>query len=263
MKNEVSLDHGFNKEFVEIKNSEPKSKENEKIINTNLNSQNNNLHSEKQEDSLLETIEVEEYTESVKELFSYAFGQIEHYVNMLIEEGNLRGLIGPRELSRIWSRHIVNCAAIDEYIPKKGTLADIGSGAGLPGIVIAIMNPELDVHLIETMQRRVQWLQDCVEELGLDNVTIYNNRAQELHKKISFDCVTARAVGSIETLSAIGAPLIRSGGKMVLLKGDKAGEELEKAKYTLKKHKLENPQIYKVKSVMYDEETTVVEIKKR
>lgn len=207
--------------------------------------------------------EVEKCTEEVKELFGYGFEQINHYVTMLIEEGETRGLIGPRELSRIWSRHIVNCAALADYIPEEGTLADIGSGAGLPGIVIAIMKPDLDVYLIETMKRRVEWLNDCVEELGLDNVTICHNRAEELHKKLSFDCVTARAVGSVEKLSRWASPLIRSGGKMVLLKGDKASEELETAKYTLKKMKLENPKIFKVKSVMYDEETTVVQMTKK
>ena len=253
MENEVSLDHGFKDFFADLQNSKTQS---EKVAQQQ--NQNNDLAFSQDEQ-----LEIEQYTQSVKELFGYGFAQVEHYAKMLIEEGILRGLIGPRELSRIWSRHIVNCAAIDDYIPKQGTLADIGSGAGLPGIVIAIMNPELDVHLIETMQRRVQWLQDCVEELGLDNVVIHNNRAEELHKKISFDCVTARAVGSVETLSSIATPLVKSGGKMVLLKGNKASEELEKAKYTLKKRKLENPQIHRVKSVMNDEETTVVVLKKK
>lgn len=208
-------------------------------------------------------LEIEQYTPEVKELFGYGFEQINHYVQMLIDEGQIRGLIGPRELSRIWSRHIVNCAAIVDYIPEQGKLADIGSGAGLPGIVIAVMKPDLDVYLIEPMQRRVKWLQDVVEELGLDNVTIYNNRAEELHKKISFDCVTARAVGSIEKLSRWISPLIKTGGKMVLLKGEKAADELQDAKYTLKKVKLVEPKIHKVKSVMNDEKTTVVEVKKK
>lgn len=207
--------------------------------------------------------QVEEYTPEVKEFFGLAFSSVEHYANMLIEEGELRGLIGPLEKSRIWSRHIVNCAAIAEFLPKSGSVADIGSGAGLPGIVIALMRPDLQVHLIETMQKRCVWLQDCVDELDIDNVVIHNCRAEQLHKKLSFDCVTARAVASTDKMARWASPLIKSGGKLVLLKGDRASSELEDAKYVLKKMKLENPRIHKVKSVMYGEETTVVQMQKR
>ncbi len=227
-----------------------------------LNHGFNNIDEENITNRFQSETPIEQYNLQVKELFGYAFEQIEYYTQMLIKEGQIRGLIGPKELSRIWSRHIVNCAALSQYLPKHGTVADIGSGAGLPGIVIAIMKPELDIYLVETMQRRVEWLHYCVQELGLDNVTILHNRAEELQKKIKFDCVTARAVGATEKLAKWTAPLLKPGGKMLLLKGEKALDELKKAKYVLKKLKLQNSKIHKVKSVMNNEQTTVVEITK-
>ena len=254
----ITLDHGFSTNPVKKTHTQKTLSQTQQTQNTpqTPNPQRNENETQNTE------ITIEEPTQEVKDLFGYGYQQIEHYVKMLIEEGQLRGLIGPRELSRIWSRHIVNCAALEKFIPEESIVAEIGSGAGLPGIVIAIMKPDCEIHLIETMQRRTQWLQDCVEEIGLDNVVIHNNRAEELHKKISFDLVTARAVGSIDKLTKWAAPLIKSGGKMVLLKGDKAETELEDAKYTIKKFKLVDPKVSKVKSVMYDEETTVVELRK-
>src|SRR5690625_1549517 len=118
----------------------------------------------------------------------------EEFGRMLADEAELRGLIGPREVPRLWRRHILNSAALGSLLPASGTVADVGSGAGLPGIVLAIMRPDLEFDLIEPMERRVEWLAEVVETLGLDSVTIHQVRAEELHKKRRYDVVTARAV---------------------------------------------------------------------
>ncbi|WP_073708738.1 16S rRNA (guanine(527)-N(7))-methyltransferase RsmG [Boudabousia liubingyangii] len=171
----------------------------------------------------------------MRELFGPHFGQIEHFAQMLIDEGELRGLIGPRELPRLWGRHLVNSAAIVPFLPSRGTVADVGSGAGFPGIVAAAMRPDLEFHLIEPMERRINWLELVVAELGLDNVQLRHMRAEELHKRESFDVVTARAVAAMDKLARFTAPLIVRGGQLVALKGQSVEDELEKAKYVLKK----------------------------
>ena len=109
--------------------------------------------------------QVEEPTAEMREIFGVSFSAAEHFAQMLAEEGELRGLVGPRELPRLWSRHIINSAAVVPFLPARGSVADVGSGAGFPGIVVALLRPDLDVTLIETMERRTQWLSDVVEEL--------------------------------------------------------------------------------------------------
>ena len=133
--------------------------------------------------------EVEQPSEEMREIFGLGFPAVEHFAQMLVAEGELRGLVGPRELPRLWSRHLVNSAAVGPFLPSRGTVADVGSGAGFPGIIVAIIRPDLEVSLIETMERRVAWLSDVVEELGLDNVTIHRARAEEMKEK--YDAVTA------------------------------------------------------------------------
>lgn len=203
---------------------------------------------------------IETPSEQVKEFFGSAFSAINHFTEMLIEEGELRGLLGPRELPRIWSRHILNCAALAGFLPDKSgaTVADVGSGSGLPGIVLACMRPDLHFYLIEPMERRVQWLQDVVEELDLDNVEIVRTRSQEIPKKVKFDCVTSRAVANLTKLVNISAHLVAGGGKMLALKGEKAAQEVEDAKYALKKAGLADPQISEIAGIMDSSITRVV-----
>lgn len=203
---------------------------------------------------------IETPSEQVKEFFGSAFSAINHFTEMLIEEGELRGLLGPRELPRIWSRHILNCAALAGFLPDKSgaTVADVGSGSGLPGIVLACLRPDLHFYLIEPMERRVQWLQDVVEELDLDNVEIVRTRSQEIPKKVKFDCVTSRAVANLTKLVNISAHLVAGGGKMLALKGEKAAQEVEDAKYALKKAGLADPQISEIAGIMDSSITRVV-----
>ena len=131
-------------------------------------------------------------TAEMRDMFGMAWSGLEHYAQMLAEEGQLRGLIGPRELPRLYSRHLVNSAAVVPFLPRHGSVADLGSGAGLPGVVVALSRPDLEVTLIEPMERRCAWLELVAEELDLDNVRVWRGRAEEMRER--FDVVTARAV---------------------------------------------------------------------
>lgn len=204
--------------------------------------------------------------DEVKAYLGEAFPAIEHYGKMLADEGEIRGLIGPRELPRLWSRHLLNCASLAEFIPagKDLSVADVGSGAGLPGIVLACMRPEASFYLIEPMERRVKWLYDVVSELDLDNVEIVAARAQDLPRKVKFDIVTSRAVANLNKLVNICGKLVAGGGKLLALKGEKAQVEIEEAKYTLKKAGLIDVSIQQMPCIIDGSITRVVSaIKKR
>lgn len=201
--------------------------------------------------------EPERPTEEVRRFFGPAFADVEEYVRMLEEEGEIRGLVGPREMPRLWSRHAVNAAAVLDFLPRSGQVLDIGSGAGLPGVIIAICRPDLDVHLAEPMQRRCDWLSDVVENLALDNVTIHQARAEELRGKGQADVVTARAVANMSKLVRMTTKLIAPGGRLVALKGRRAAIEIEEAAKELKSHHL-RAEIHEVPSIMEEESTYVV-----
>ena len=203
--------------------------------------------------------QVEQPTEEMRQLFGLAFAGAEHYARMLQEEGELRGLVGPRELPRLWSRHIVNSAAVVPFLPSRGTVADVGSGAGFPGIIVALLRPDLDVTLIETMERRVEWLGDVVSELDLDNVMVRRGRAEEIPDR--YDAVTARAVAKLSTLVRLTSRLLRPGGALLALKGAKAEAEVEDAVYVIKKAKLSKAVVHEVVT-SGDEVTKVVEVRR-
>lgn len=201
----------------------------------------------------------EEPTQEMRDLFGVAFGAAEHFAGMLVDQGELRGLVGPRELFRLWTRHIINSAAVVPFLPRRGTVADVGSGAGFPGIVVALLRPDLDVTLIETMERRVDWLDDVVAELDLDNVTVVRSRAEEVKER--YDAVTARAVAKLSKLVRLTAPLLRPGGSLLALKGARAEEEVEEAKYVVKKARLERAVVHEV-ITPGEERTKVVEVRR-
>lgn len=163
--------------------------------------------------------------------FPEAVTQLEAYARSLATDGVTRGLIGPREVPRIWERHIANCAAIEELIPRAASVADIGSGAGLPGLVLAIVRPDISVTLVEPLLRRTTYLSEIVTELGLaDRVQVLRGRAQEFHGKLHADVVTSRAVAALGDLAAWSWPLVAAGGSMVAMKGDSAGAEVDAAR---------------------------------
>lgn len=202
---------------------------------------------------------VEQPTAEMAEVFGVAFSAAEHFADMLVAEGELRGLVGPRELPRLWSRHIVNSAAVVPFLPGRGSVADVGSGAGFPGVVVALLRPDLDITLVETMERRCEWLELVVDELGLDNVTVRRARAEEV--KDRFDVVTARAVANLSKLVRLTAPLLRPGGALLALKGERAEAEVEDAKYVIKKAKLRPAVVHEVVTPG-EEVTRVVEVRR-
>lgn len=154
----------------------------------------------------------------------------ERFAELLREHGNPRGLIGPRELDRLWQRHLLNSAVLAELLPQNSRVVDVGSGAGLPGIPLAIARPDLEVTMLEPMARRVTWLEEVDAELGL-GVAVLRGRAEEgrVRKLLAeHDVVTARAVAPLERLTKWCLPLLRTGGRMLAMKGASAAEELER-----------------------------------
>lgn len=176
------------------------------------------------------------------------------FTKALVAEGELRGLIGPLELPRIWTRHILNSAIAAPLF--SGSVADVGSGAGLPGLVLAISRPDVQWTLIEPMDRRVTWLNEQVEALGLDNVEVMRARAEDVG--LEFDVVTARAVSAMRTLVPITAPLVRDGGELILLKGHNVPAEIESAQKVLKKHKVTDVSVEVLGEGVLSEPTRVV-----
>ena len=167
------------------------------------------------------------------ELLAYFKGhedQIKRYADLLKGAGIERGLIGPKEGDRIWERHIANCIPITTILPQNVRLVDIGSGAGLPGIVIALARPDLKVTLVEPLQRRVDFLNEVVAELSIP-IEVIRGRAERVKKQ--FEIVTARAVAPLEKLINISWHMIPKGGSLMAMKGESAAEEI--AATTLKK----------------------------
>lgn len=160
-------------------------------------------------------------------VFGDAIDRARQYARMLVTEGERRGLIGPSELSRLWTRHLLNSAVLAPLVIS-GRLGDVGSGAGLPGLPLAICRPDVTVVLIEPMERRVEWLRFCVDELELRNVEIIRARAEDA-APMRLDQVTARAVKPLRVLLPWLTPLLRSGGEVLLLKGRNAEQEIEDA----------------------------------
>ncbi len=151
------------------------------------------------------------------------------YASWLVGAGVERGLIGPREPDRIWSRHVLNCAVMASLVPADATVVDVGSGAGLPGIPLAIARPDVQVTLVEPLERRTVFLDEVVAALGLANVRVLRGRADEVVDRAGgADVVTSRAVAPLARLAAWSAPLARIGGEVLAMKGSSAAEEVER-----------------------------------
>jgi 16S rRNA (guanine527-N7)-methyltransferase len=156
------------------------------------------------------------------------------YAEILASAGVERGLLGPREVPRLWDRHLMNCAAAAELVPKRSHVVDVGSGAGLPGLVLAIARPDLQVTLLEPLLRRTLFLSETVEALELRNVVVLRGRAEDWAGRMSADVVTARAVAPLARLIGWCLPLTRPGGVMLALKGECADAELTEVAGTLR-----------------------------
>ena len=162
--------------------------------------------------------------------FGDSLAKAQRYVELLATDGVTRGLIGPRETARLWDRHLLNCALVAELVPDEGELVDIGSGAGLPGVVLAMLRPRLHVVLLEPLLRRSVFLEECVSALDLPNATVLRARAEEkAASRISADVATARAVAPLDRLVGWAAGLLRPGGQLLAIKGQSAAAELEAA----------------------------------
>jgi 16S rRNA (guanine527-N7)-methyltransferase len=198
--------------------------------------------------------------QAVASYFGDAYPKVEAFAARLRDEGETRGLIGPRELDRIWDRHILNSAAVVPFLPTSGLIADVGSGAGLPGVVVAAMRPEATVYLIEPMERRCAWLTEIATDLGLANVEVKRGRAEEYHDAFECDAVTSRAVAALEKLARISLPLLRVGGEMIVLKGRNVAKEVDPARKVLRRLKSSEPEILHASTVPGVESTTVVRI---
>ncbi|MCF4120439.1 16S rRNA (guanine(527)-N(7))-methyltransferase RsmG [Antribacter sp. KLBMP9083] len=201
-------------------------------------------------------------SDAVRQYFGGSYDKVAQFAALLLEQGELRGLIGPREVPRIWERHILNSAAVVPYLPSSGSVADIGSGAGLPGIVIAIMRPDVEVLLVEPMERRTVWLSEVATTLGLGNIQVKRGRAEEFHGAFEADAVTSRAVAALSKLVRMSMPLVRPGGEMVILKGRNVALEIEPARKALRSFRAGEPEILEGVTVPGVEATTILRVRR-
>ena len=206
----------------------------------------------------VEAVEVEVETEPAvaASVFGSRIELARQYTADLARRGEELGLIGPLELPRLWSRHILNCVLIAPLL-KPGTVGDVGSGAGLPGLVLAVARPDVQFVLIEPMERRVEWLQHESNELGLDNVTVLRARAEEAKLPAPLNQVTARAVTALSKLIPATAPLLLYGGEMLFFKGARVMDEVSAAQKQIRKAHLTNVEVLELGEGIVPEVTRV------
>lgn len=197
---------------------------------------------------------------AAEKIFGDRLDLAKRYVEHLATSGMERGLLGPREVPRLWSRHVLNCAVVADLIPEGSRVADVGSGAGLPGLTFAIARPDLQLILIEPLERRVTWLNEVIEDLGLDNVQVLRGRAEQAVGKVDVDVVTARAVSALSGLAGLTMPLLGGKGEVLAIKGRSAAEEVEKAAKNIRKLGGTETSVVTVGGEILDEYTTVVKI---
>jgi 16S rRNA (guanine527-N7)-methyltransferase len=193
-------------------------------------------------------------------VFGDALGTARRYAELLATDGVTRGLIGPRETERLWDRHLLNCAVVAELLPEHGSLVDIGSGAGLPGVVLAMLRPSLEVTLLEPLLRRSVFLEECVTELGLANATVLRARAEEKAARIGADIATARAVAPLGRLAGWAAPLLRPGGQLLAIKGQSAADELAAARPALSRLGVRSAEVLQAGHGRVVSATTVIRV---
>ncbi len=198
------------------------------------------------------------------QLFGDRLALAERYAELLATEGTVRGLLGPRETPRLWDRHLLNCAVLTELIPTGAVVADVGSGAGLPGIVLGVARPDLSVTLIDSLARRTSFLDEVVDELGLDRVTVVRGRAEELAKQLGpMDVVTARAVAPLDRLARWCLPLLPVGGRLLAMKGASASDEVATHGAKVQRAGGEMPEVVQCGVGLVEPPTTVIEVVRR
>jgi 16S rRNA (guanine527-N7)-methyltransferase len=212
-------------------------------------------------DEQLGSFEPEAEPAEAAAVFGENIAQARMFFDLLVRDGDLLGLVGPRELPKLWSRHILNSAVVAELVEDGQLVGDVGSGAGFPGIPMAIMRPNVRFVLIEPMERRSSWLADVVvPELGLQNVKVLRGRAEEAPLR-NYDVVTARAVSALPKLLRMLAPLAVKGGQILALKGSKAKQEIDDSLPLVKKLKLDSFEIVTVGENFLADPTTVVRVR--
>ncbi|WP_396667286.1 16S rRNA (guanine(527)-N(7))-methyltransferase RsmG [Microbacterium sp. R86528] len=200
---------------------------------------------------------VEDEPPVARQIFGDRLELARQFTAALAAHGEERGLIGPLEPPRLWSRHVLNSAIIAPLF-SAGRVGDVGSGAGLPGVVLAIARPDIEWLLIEPMERRVAWLSEQAQALGLDNVEVVRARAEDWQHGATLDAVTARAVSALRTLVPLTAPLVRDGGELILLKGANASNEIAAADKVLRKFRLTDARVEVVGDGVLDEPSRVI-----
>ena len=201
--------------------------------------------------------DVEAEPKAATQIFGDRIDLARLFAAQLAEHGEQRGLIGPLEPPRLWSRHILNSAVIAGAFDADIRVADVGSGAGLPGIVLAIARPDVSWSLIEPMERRVAWLDEQVDVLGLENVDVVRARAEDYPAKGGFDAVTARAVSALRTLIPLTAPLVTPGGQLVLMKGASVESEISAADKQIRRFRISEPRVEFWGEGLLDQPTTL------
>ncbi|MFF2651325.1 16S rRNA (guanine(527)-N(7))-methyltransferase RsmG [Streptomyces sp. NPDC058045] len=210
---------------------------------------------------MTEAAELPPAPEQARAVFGERFDDVVSYGELLADAGVRRGLIGPREVPRLWERHLLNCAVLSEVVPEAVTVCDVGSGAGLPGIPLALVRPDLKITLLEPLLRRTNFLNEVVELLGLDHVTVVRGRAEEVLGKLTpVHVVTARAVAPLDRLASWGVPLLRPYGEMLALKGDTAADEVKAASAALAKLGAVETSVLHVGEGVVDPLSTVVRV---
>jgi len=193
-------------------------------------------------------------------VFGDGLALAERFAAILADSGVSHGLIGPREVPRLWERHVLNCAVIHPAIAADQMVIDVGSGAGLPGLALAIARPDLDLHLVEPMLRRTNWLSMVVDELGLMNVTVHRGRAEEFWGILCAPVVTARALARLRELAGWCLPLLLPGGSLLAIKGSSVTEEVETDRAALRRLGAIDEVIERYGSGIVDQETTVLRV---
>lgn len=198
------------------------------------------------------------------EIFGDKLDAAIEYHRLLATDGSIRGFMGPREIPKLWDRHILNCAVIGEAMDERATVVDIGSGAGLPGIPLALARPDLEITLVEPLLKRSVFLNEVVDALGLSNVTVIRGRAEEKEVREAVglvDFVTSRAVAPLGKLAGWSLPLAKKGGKMIAMKGSSIQEEIERDAKLIKKAGGGKAEVFEVGQQL-EEATTLVSIPK-
>ena len=198
--------------------------------------------------------------EVARGVFGTAAAKAERYAELLAGPAVERGLIGPNEVPRLWERHLLNSAAVAGLVPQPCSLVDLGSGAGLPGIVLALLLPDADVTLLEPAQRRTVFLEECVAELGLGNARVWRARAEQAAGALAADVVTARAVAPLDRLAALALGILKPGGIVLAVKGAKAKAEVRAASEALRRLGVREVQVLVAGGGKVDPAATVVRL---